>query len=589
MLVVMETVSLLLNSKPRSMVLHGREYLVAPLTMIVPGVLPGSQGPLYYSDREVAKSAPDWNGMPIVVEHPVRNGMPVSGRDPEVFQEQGIGHVYRSRFKGGALRAEGYFDVQAVANYDKRLPADQQMLPRLRAGKPIELSTGLSLKQQPVENGRCPKTKRPYTANTTDYKPDHLAVLPGATGACSLKDGCGVHVGNTGETSMSVQGIKAAGQTGPEGKQKKKLLATEADSAEALTHIDASKLRSKNTVIPVKNNTCIFCGVENCKGTGKPGPCKSKLSEAAHAASVAAGGSRSSDSAMAMLAAGDRKEAATNHGYAYEFHKAQAAKTTGEQKKAHTKAAAAHYKALSKLVRNTNQQGATDMTKDEAVQYLVANCDCVKSDEDKAELEGLTDNMLAVMVRNLHDRLEAEVTLNTIKEEFGLASTVTNAQMTGALKKKVKKGSSSDKEMYDSPEGCTTNEEATVNSKSMAEWEATMPAEAKAIWNKAKADVAKARENKITRIVNANASTEAGRAELRKVYNELTEEQLDTVVNNLPKPQARPVNNNQSSGFNDTSSQEFFSAAGGRQQVNNEDEDDVLPLPTYNWASKEAK
>jgi hypothetical protein len=70
------------NAGPvREVVLHGREWLVAPLTLIVPGVLNGSNGPLLYPREEVARDPQAWNGMPLVVYHPTdKLGNNVSGR-----------------------------------------------------------------------------------------------------------------------------------------------------------------------------------------------------------------------------------------------------------------------------------------------------------------------------------------------------------------------------------------------------------------------------------------------------------------------------------------------------------------------------
>ena len=42
----------LVNASVRRESLHGRSYLVAPTTLIVPGVLNGSMGPLYYPPED---------------------------------------------------------------------------------------------------------------------------------------------------------------------------------------------------------------------------------------------------------------------------------------------------------------------------------------------------------------------------------------------------------------------------------------------------------------------------------------------------------------------------------------------------------
>lgn len=168
--------------KARRATLYGRSYLVAPLTMIVPGVLHGTNGPLLYPEEHVSKDPPAWNHMPIVVGHPVKNGANISARDPEVLEKYAVGLVLRSNYNG-RLRAEGWFSVDDTRRVDSRI------LDSLEAGEKIELSTGLFLDVTPdsgTYNGR------PYTGTTSNYRPDHLAVLPDSTGACSIADGCGV-------------------------------------------------------------------------------------------------------------------------------------------------------------------------------------------------------------------------------------------------------------------------------------------------------------------------------------------------------------------------------------------------------------
>ena len=54
----------------RREMLNGREHIVAPVRMLVPGVLNGSQGPGYYPPEEVAKNPTDWDHSPITINHP---------------------------------------------------------------------------------------------------------------------------------------------------------------------------------------------------------------------------------------------------------------------------------------------------------------------------------------------------------------------------------------------------------------------------------------------------------------------------------------------------------------------------------------
>lgn len=179
--------------KTRRETLNGREYLVAPLTMIVPGVLNGSKGALFYPESEVARNPGLWNMTPLVVGHPVHNGQNVSGRDPRVFAERGLGWVFNDDFRDGKRVGEGWFDVQMTRDYDRRNGTD--IYGRTERGLTTELSTGLFTDDLPATNGSvCPKTGRMYTLIARNYRPDHLAILPDQTGACSVKDGCGVNV-----------------------------------------------------------------------------------------------------------------------------------------------------------------------------------------------------------------------------------------------------------------------------------------------------------------------------------------------------------------------------------------------------------
>ena len=89
-----------ISGKTRKAQLNGREHIVAPLTLIVPGVLNGSRGPLLYPADEVSKNPSAWNHVPIVVYHPTENGQGISARDPDVLNKQGIGVILRANANG---------------------------------------------------------------------------------------------------------------------------------------------------------------------------------------------------------------------------------------------------------------------------------------------------------------------------------------------------------------------------------------------------------------------------------------------------------------------------------------------------------
>jgi hypothetical protein len=211
----------------------GREYLVAPLSLIVPGVLNGSRGPLLYPEEEVRRDVSIWNGMPLTRGHPTRNGQPVSARTPDVLQEFGLGTVYNARYdeKAKRLVAEGWFDV---ANTQR---IDPSLLAAVQKGDKIELSTGLFLdvaEEGGVHNGRQ------YTHVSRNYRADHVAVLVNETGACSKQDGCGVNV-NRDFSAEEREKLASEGKALPDGSYP---IANESDLHNAIQAFGRAKDKS---------------------------------------------------------------------------------------------------------------------------------------------------------------------------------------------------------------------------------------------------------------------------------------------------------------------------------------------------------
>jgi hypothetical protein len=187
MSLTLEQVTANLAGKVRREKLHGRDYFVAPLSMIVPGVLNGSDGPIYYPPEEGAKSPDSWNIMPIVVNHPKdKDGKFVSARDPEVLNAYGIGYVFRANHSN-KLAAEGWFDLENTKRIEPRV------YNALERNQVMPLSTGLFIERQPAPEGAT-FNGMAYTHIARNYRPDHLAILPDSDGACSVKDGCGLNV-----------------------------------------------------------------------------------------------------------------------------------------------------------------------------------------------------------------------------------------------------------------------------------------------------------------------------------------------------------------------------------------------------------
>jgi hypothetical protein len=165
----------------------GRSYMVAPATLLVSGVLAGSEGPIYYPQEEVDRNPDIWNHVPIVVYHPTANGLAVSARDPDILDKSGIGFIYRAKSDKGKTTAEAWFDEDHTRRVDMRV------YDALQNGNPIELSTGLfAVKDKANEGAQHSGTSYKFIAR--NYRADHLAVLPDQIGACSNADGCGILV-----------------------------------------------------------------------------------------------------------------------------------------------------------------------------------------------------------------------------------------------------------------------------------------------------------------------------------------------------------------------------------------------------------
>lgn len=176
----------------------GRDVLVAPVVLLVEGVHNGSQGPVYYSAELLEQSANLWNGVPLPVYHPetidpvTNTPVNISCNSPEVIQNQSIGWLFNVVYEATPvprLKGELFVDIQ------KANRVSPPTLEALRRGSQLEVSTGLFS----IDN-ESPGTwnGERYSRSVVQMFPDHLALLPGQSGACSWSDGCGVRANQGG-------------------------------------------------------------------------------------------------------------------------------------------------------------------------------------------------------------------------------------------------------------------------------------------------------------------------------------------------------------------------------------------------------
>ncbi len=163
--------------------LEGRDHFVVPAVLLVEGVHAGSRGPVYYPADELRRSAPAWNGRPVVVYHPdmgLANGY---ADNPTVWGRQKIGVLFNTRFVKKALKAEAWIDCERVRRVDERV------LNAIQRRQVVEVSTGLTF---PLVDREGTWNGENYVMVARHLKPDHLAILPDRKGACSIADGAGL-------------------------------------------------------------------------------------------------------------------------------------------------------------------------------------------------------------------------------------------------------------------------------------------------------------------------------------------------------------------------------------------------------------
>ncbi len=170
----------------------GRDYLVAPMSMITEGVHEGSGGPLLYPKDELFKIPEVWNHKPVVVYHPARNGAGISACDPIILSNRQVGVIMNTRagevtvdnVKVPALLAEAWMEEDRMNKVDERIAN------AIEKNEMMELSTGLFTDNESAEEGAEWNGEK-YDAIARNYRPDHLALLPDLKGACSIEDGAG--------------------------------------------------------------------------------------------------------------------------------------------------------------------------------------------------------------------------------------------------------------------------------------------------------------------------------------------------------------------------------------------------------------
>ena len=162
-----------------------KKHLIVPVVMIVEGVLNGSHGPLLHLAEDFGKIPESWNGIPVVINHPEEEGHSISANSPEVIERQSVGVIYNARMDSNRLLAECWLGSEKLGK------VSSDTLIAVNEGKTIEVSVGVYTEDESIA-GEWNGIK--YNAIARNHRPDHLALLPGGIGACSVENGCGIRV-----------------------------------------------------------------------------------------------------------------------------------------------------------------------------------------------------------------------------------------------------------------------------------------------------------------------------------------------------------------------------------------------------------
>lgn len=186
------------NYQSRLETYEGKQYMVFPVVMMVQGVHHGSGGALFHPIDELGKVPASWNGRPVVINHPQdSDGNYISANSPEVLEQYAVGYLFNTNVEDTKLKSEAWLEKSKL-NRVSSVVAEA-----LKNNEVVEVSIGVFTDNEEVSGTY---NDEEYTAIARNHKPDHLALLPGGVGACSVEDGCGIRVNSSnqkGGTSMA--------------------------------------------------------------------------------------------------------------------------------------------------------------------------------------------------------------------------------------------------------------------------------------------------------------------------------------------------------------------------------------------------
>lgn len=177
-------------AKVRTTKLRGRDHLVVPVVMLVGDtVIQASNAPApeYVPAAELADTPGQWDGRPLVSDHPTTGDG--SANTPGLYDAAQFGAIFDTVYDAAipGLRANAYIDVDRAAEIGGDA---QSVVTRVQAGELVEVSVGAYVFVEPRIGTLADGTE--FQGVWRDLVSNHLAMLPaGVLGACSVEMGCG--------------------------------------------------------------------------------------------------------------------------------------------------------------------------------------------------------------------------------------------------------------------------------------------------------------------------------------------------------------------------------------------------------------
>lgn len=173
-----------------------KKYFVVPVVAMIEGVRFGANqtsGELGLA-KEFGKFVDGWNNRPVVLNHPQVDDSFVSASAPGVMDDYFMGWTQNTSMVDGKLKMQAWLDLSRQT----ATPNIQETFQRLKSNKRTEISVGFFTD---VEETEGEFKGQEYTGIWRNIVPDHLAILHGEIGACSIADGCGAARVNAKKTS----------------------------------------------------------------------------------------------------------------------------------------------------------------------------------------------------------------------------------------------------------------------------------------------------------------------------------------------------------------------------------------------------